>query len=105
MTAQTATIADFLLARIAEDETEAHRWIARRQSWSGESFDVFTAGSEERVLADCEAKRRIVEEALDYSPELASGDNGEWAFSQTLRLLALPHAEHPDYRADEWSPC
>lgn len=58
-----------------------------------------------RVLAECEAKRRIVEhctwhstvDGIDYrdfyGPE----------YETTVRLLALPYADHPDYR-DEWRP-
>lgn len=57
----------------------------------------------ERVLAECDAKQRIIEAASAYSPELEHGDNGEWAFDQTLRLLALPYADRPGYR-DEWRP-
>lgn len=52
-----------------------------------------------RVLAECEAKRRIVERcsAVDYampSHHLAHG---------ILADLALPYADHPDYRP-EWKP-
>lgn len=52
-----------------------------------------------RVLAECEAKRRIVERchavgALMPCEPLAQG---------VLRTLALPHADHPDYRP-EWRP-
>lgn len=52
-----------------------------------------------RVLAECEAKRQIVERcaAVDFampSTHLAHG---------VLALLALPYADHPDYR-DEWRP-
>jgi len=43
-----------------------------------------------RVLAECEAKRRIV--GLISSPG-----------PQALRLLALPYADHPDY-LPEWKP-
>ncbi len=55
-----------------------------------------------RVLAECEAKRRIV--------ELIRRDNGDWCSPDRLGLgemvletLALPYADHPDYR-DEWRP-
>lgn len=56
-----------------------------------------------RVLADVEAKKAIVEEARDYSPELSEGDNGEWAFDFVLRTLGLPYADHPDYD-ESWRP-
>jgi hypothetical protein len=54
-------------------------------------------------VAECEATRRIEQQALDYVPEFEHGDNGEWAFDQVLRVLALPYTDHPDYRP-EWRP-
>ena len=54
-----------------------------------------------RVLADCDAKRRIVAlgvcTACDV--EAQSCDHRD----QALRLLALPYASHRDYR-HEWRP-
>lgn len=57
------------------------------------------------VLADLAAKRGIVEMA---TPEWS--DDGEpvgggyvEAWWDTVRLLALPYADHPDYR-EEWRP-
>lgn len=116
-------LADFLLARIAEDEAEARRgagWSDRTTRWG-------------RVLADCEAKRRIVEaeagrrvlrdEVGDVAVHTWSDKgsfvsvNGEQMTtaefdavftepappSGTLRLIALPYADHPDYR-EQWRP-
>ena len=79
-------LADFLLARIAEDEE-------RGQSLVTQWFDVGNAcqscGTDgARVIAECRAKRRIVE---------AYGG----AVWPVLILLALPFADHPDYR-QEW---
>ena len=63
-----------------------------------------------RVLAECEAKRRIV----DYR-EQCERDRDEaaeardlfaarlLAFDATLRALALPYADHPDYD-ETWRP-
>lgn len=44
-----------------------------------------------RVLAECRAKRKIGARAV------ADGDE------DTLKLLALPYADHPQYRED-WKP-
>lgn len=44
-----------------------------------------------RVLAECRAKRRLVEEL------------GAFRRGAALRLLAMPYADHPDYR-QEWKP-
>jgi hypothetical protein len=61
-----------------------------------------------RVLADVEAKRRIVGLAAGMLAA-AKGDSevdhygGLSAAEDTLSLLALPYADHPDYRED-WRP-
>lgn len=56
-----------------------------------------------RVLAECEAKRRIVE-WHDCEPEHVWGC-GACTHDRpcVLALLALPYADHPDYR-EEWRP-
>jgi hypothetical protein len=88
---QTLTLADFLLARIAEDEEFALRYPP-------------TAAARPRALAECEAKRRIVE------PWAYGGQEDNWrygvhaeAHEYVLRSLALPYVSHPDYRP-EWAP-
>lgn len=48
-----------------------------------------------RVLAEVEAKRRIVARLADESSRRYDYD--------TLRLLALPYADHPDYD-EAWRP-
>lgn len=54
-----------------------------------------------RVLAECEAKRRVVEE---YSA-VPDGQQGPYraGLGRALRCLALPYSDHPDYRP-EWRP-
>ena len=128
----TLTLTDFLLARIAEDEAVARdaspgtpNWEFSESAWH--SWDVRTVGEKSyqitidseglsdsvidhsagahvarhdpaRVLAECEAKRRVIEECDDYdnpSEVLILAD-------QILRHLALPYADHPDYR-EEWA--
>ncbi|MDQ3577454.1 MAG: DUF6221 family protein [Actinomycetota bacterium] len=75
-----------------------------------------------RVLADVEAKRRTLSEHAPVESGAATGGylcrvclnpatTGGWAEDwypqthpcQTVRLLALPFAAHPDYR-EEWRP-
>lgn len=54
-----------------------------------------------RVLAEVDAKRRIVE-AAEARLRAYVGTGAQVAFEWlTLRLLALPYVDHPDYRA-EW---
>jgi hypothetical protein len=68
-----------------------------------------------RVLAECEAKRRIVslhtteprviwrEEVVDGDPDPRLVPHVESAPNPTLRLLALPYTDHPDYD-ETWRP-
>lgn len=117
------TLTDFVLARIADDEERA-RFVARqnegnnwapfepwRLSWHDE-YDLLCI-EPSRVLAECAAKRRIVE--LHTAP--IGGDTHECVTllpsgvramehvvdCDTLRLLALPYADHEDYR-ESWRP-
>lgn len=86
------TLTDFLLARIAEDEERAREFVQYED-------DVYeTAGwlSPTRVLAECDAKRRIVElavaadEAMDPPTTLILAD-------EVLLALAHVYADHPDF--------
>ena len=117
-------LVDFLLARIAEDERTARAAVRTTGAgdvagwyWSSagecvcldETAVVVVGGWEssrpagahivrwdpERVLAECAARRRVVERCSDRASGTADPD--------TLRLLALPYADHPDHRA-EWHP-
>jgi hypothetical protein len=83
--------------------------------------EFIAANDPRHVLAECEAKRRIVEmhgfyqvqtanDGLDWDyvrcgicdiADLAPGE-GNWP-CPTLRALALPYAYHSDYR-EEWRP-
>ena len=113
------TLTEFLLARIAEDEDHA-RWAqegidnqARLGIVLATALTHPDAMSPARVLAECEAKRRLVElhdkphehpcgrlEWIGYrATERVEEDHG----CRTLGLLALPYADHDDYR-DEWRP-
>ena len=139
------TLIEFLLARIAEDEAMARtvadggsgQWQSWNRSWDPEPVrDIATDGNRiasvpttldefmcrhdpARVLAECEAKRRIVEYAIevaDYEGAVISLEFGSadlhaqpiaMAVKETmddvLELLALPYADHPDY-LPEWKP-
>jgi len=122
------TLAEFLLARIAEDEKAAADCDAAsgytiwEHDSDGEvgtanalvSHPVRVAYAEHiakhdpfRVLAECEAKRRIVAlsqvEGTAQFPNYEGGYESGWedASSDAVRLLALPYADHPDYQP-EW---
>ncbi|MGK5111751.1 DUF6221 family protein [Geodermatophilus sp. CPCC 205506] len=127
-----SALADFLLARIAEDEAIA---VQLAELWAKvtdadratldpgvrEGIDsVFAVadgapadGVPDRLLAECDAKRRIVagyrgwEERLSATPgsdPLRRELHAAWAATgDVLRLLALPYAAHSQYR-EEWRP-
>lgn len=107
-------LAEFLLARIAEDEAVLVAVLRDRPDWEVEDSSIIdaTPGTGDqlyvahargeyisrhiarwdpaRVLAECETKRRLI--------ELGEKDS---YWDDVLRLLALPYADHPDYR-DVW---
>lgn len=97
---------EFLLARIAEDEAVARVAIAENggdldspgpKDWELHADDYYPTVdiSPARVLAECEAKRLLVEyEAQWHDPLIPSF---------VLRVLVLPYADHPDY-LPEWRP-
>ena len=83
------TLTEFLLARVAEDEQGAPgvlNWLAVRDDY--ETYD--------RVRADCEAKRRIVEQWERISTRLQV-DLDQTQGWETLRVLASVYSDHPDY--------
>jgi hypothetical protein len=85
----TMTLTEFLLARIAEDEAEMQR--------ADFVWDY------QRLLAECEAKRRIVKTRPFKLLAGAEERQADRLRDQVLRLLALPYADHPDYQ-QEWKP-
>lgn len=101
-------IAEFLLARIAEDEAVARAATPGPWEWEPETEGCGSIGavgdvgihvSDEdaehiarwdpaRVLAECDAKRRIVNEC---------------GWVTVMQLLALPYTDHPAYD-ESWRP-
>lgn len=84
------------------------------QGWEGQRCPGKIVGAEPvqnptRVLREVEAKRRIVDlHAHAHAHQCRTGEHddgyAQWVSDcTTLRLLALPYADHPDYRP-EWAP-
>lgn len=96
----TDSLTDFLLARIESRERVARRRLADwEERGVTERVMRLSPDSPRFMLAECEAKRRIVN-------RLATADEEPRAmaeFGRILSLLALPYADHPDYR-EEWKP-
>ena len=91
------TLTDFLLERIAEDR-EALPNLGDEVEVIGGRFVNYR----ERVLLECEAKRRIVERAQRASQAFDQSINPTTSGVATtmdlvLADLALPYADHPDY--------
>lgn len=111
---EAMTITEFLLARIAEDEAECKPMAALDDDDRG-GWAIHYA---ERVLAECAAKRAIVDHAEDlrtsHAEEVrAVGDESGrivgkegWLYpydaSPILAALAAVHKDHPDYQ-QEWA--
>ena len=105
------TLTEFLLARIAEDEVQAH--IARHDTcFNGiESPDEgawYYCANPERRLAECDAKRRLVE-TLNIFIRIDGNGAGllepcaAMTSALVLAYLTLPYADHVDYQR-EWMP-
>lgn len=102
------TLTDFLLARITEDESTAPRVHCETCMYldAGGDLEPCDCGQPTRVLAECEAKRRIVElhsGGAEWCGWTQGGDgthddmgNGP-ADCDTARALAQAYADHPDY--------
>jgi hypothetical protein len=128
---EAMTITEFLTARLDEDEAGAMstfsvyvrpadggkgvlidhdtnpvlpgalRGIAMEGDWTELTYSHHPSPA--RVLAEVEAKRRIVAEYANEQWVMEQGHRTEWteggqaARETVLRLLAQPYADHPDY--------
>jgi hypothetical protein len=117
------TLVEFLDARIAEEEAEARQafddldldgtgtgWSTSlgydHNQLSGPGYVFTRRWSPERVLAECEAKRQIIEEHGGRAPYFVDPCDAHDAEFKTIpcdtaRFLAAVYADHPDYR-EEW---
>jgi hypothetical protein len=121
---------EFLLARIAEDKriaTDA-ALASGREEWTGSdapapgppddrATEHVTRHDPARVLAECTAKRGLVLACRNIRPDLSflgarprglvdfplSPSDQHQLAALTLALLALPYANHSEYR-QEWRP-
>ena len=123
---QQPDLDQFLLARIAEDKRIASDaadasgrvdWDSDAAAGSPHAAEHVARHDPARVLAECGAKRRLVLACRDSRPDLTflgARPAGLADFTLTpadqhqlaalaLALLALPYAEHSDYRS-EWRP-
>lgn len=108
------TLTDFPLARIEEDEADARAadalgQIAERITTSScqEFADHIARWQPLRVLADCEARREVVQQyaaaVVAAAEEGWVKDGVERALELTIKTLATVHADHPDFD-EAWRP-
>jgi hypothetical protein len=107
--ATVSELPEFLLARIAEDyDIAADALLFSPDEWptfneeirAGQLARVFVEHNALRVIAECEAKRHIIELCQ------SEGEQGPSAYvlgELTLAYLAQPYKDHPDYQ-EEWKP-
>lgn len=114
------TLTEFLLARIAEDEGAALNTLDQRLGFRWRTLSWLTEANRDfghrfdpdRVLAECAAKRKIIDHAaeatgldLQVDGEFRVGgrdtDTEPYLGVLILRALAAPYASHPDFDS-EW---
>jgi len=114
-------LAAYLLERIAERQTEAPFMHCRSctvlRDWHYRSgltdkpspeYDDCDCGEPGRVLAECEAKRRIIGAyglaGVSWWRYPDASNNGAWiALHVAVTHLAAPYADRDDFRP-EWKP-
>lgn len=124
--ATTLTLTEFLLARIAEDKASARQiptafeWSKGGREWTRVQRHedmptnmlilsrVSETAPDPRVLADCNAKRRVIEEANLHGRQnqcyIAWGEGQDCEVADVFMAeMAALYADHPDYR-EEWRP-
>ena len=86
------TLTEFLLARIAEMEGASDLLVDGEVEWIGGRI----INPHAMLLADCEAKRRIVDLCDQY-------EHGRGRMWEILTSLAAVYSDHPDYD-EAWRP-
>lgn len=101
------TLTEFLTARIAEDERLVSEYPSLTPDFPPKwELGLYFEGSiamaltvpADRVLAECEAKRRIIDLLTD-----AYGGTISHGATRVLSALAAVYAEHPNYD-EAWRP-
>lgn len=113
------TLVEFLTARLDEDASligEYEAYMRERAAAAGSYVPVTPPGwrpgepfDPDRMMREVEAKRTIVERygsvvvhgSAVGAVDMTKGASG--ALRDAIYLLALPYADHPEYR-EEWRP-
>jgi hypothetical protein len=109
------TLTEFLRARVAEDEQRAQVSIDHHEAdepWGYAHLEGdgphIAAWSPWRVLEECRAKRELVElhdenSSIPGRETLSCWVCGDDYPCQTLRIMAIPYADHPQFHPG-WRP-
>ena len=107
---EDAAAIEGLMEKSLQDSMNRDEFLTHQTMVMLSGVDRLTVVVVNRQLRDVESKRRIME-LHDGAHECSTYDhNGEidnctwvtdWNDCSTMRLLALPYADHPDYRG-EW---
>jgi len=110
------TLVEFLLVRIAEDETLAADLMRHSQDTQLRLKEPRLLGTEQpgwfdwpkveamcrRVLAECESKRALISLYQEHRDLSEVDGYFLWFQDAMLSDLALPYADHPDYVCCVW---
>ena len=110
----TTDLINFIRARLDEDHATADAAAgdstARLLSWveitdddTDRAEEHIERWSPERVLTEIDAKRRMLEYAIDLEAKALDGNWWNLDYEIPFKILALPYATHPAYRA-VWRP-
>ncbi|GAW54726.1 DUF6221 family protein [Nocardioides sp. PD653] len=91
------SITEFLLARIAEDEAVATGHDRHNKSAPWAHYHLASRFNGPRVLAECQAKRRIVESLIAHEGSGDTAAGSRWALTEVVKAFAAVYADHPDY--------
>jgi len=100
-------LSEFLLARATDDEELARqhgdpRGLRSSLAWASDVGRPVLEVDPSRMVAECEAKRRVVAQFIEGVVNYDTGPQFDVArLTFVLRALSLPYADHPDYQR-EW---
>lgn len=94
------SIVEFILARTTELEQSARATID--QTSTGSPAGELLVTLKDQLLIHLAGERLAIEDHLEDTDACADGGSTAWP-CDTLKHLALPYAEHRDYRP-EWRP-
>ena len=100
------TLVEFLKARLNEDEQAAKAWLPFGNP-DAAAREHIARHDPARVLAEVEAKRRILDEYEQATGQYATHSQvsagEEIGLRFALKAIGLPYADHPDYDP-AWRP-